>query len=910
MLGRRVGIGLLVAGLAAIGAWLVAGRGVEPDADRPSDAASTRAPSALDAPSPTAADLAAGRPRTIALSGAGDDDAPPPPPVDLAQADRDLDLHGVVVHEDGMPVTGARLSIVEKSWRRASILDIAAIDEESIGATTRSSTDGSFAFRLRRGQRVDLRVEATGLERFDRPACLAGERLRLVLRPGVTLTVVLVNEAGAPVASTIVRIFSQRDVGNREVEARTPSDAAGHATFPSLPGGTTMWVDVQPSVLGAPTWVPVDLPGSGTRDLRIVLVAGRTIAGRVTDATTGRPIAGARVGISWMLERAVLTDAEGRYAISGWSEKQVDDDLHAEAEGFARASAKPGDRATVDFALGAADVVVGRVVDAKGGPIERAYVATVPIGPDAGGEGTDLSRTTRTDAAGRFRLTSLSRTMPHAVVVTSPGHGRTLADFRPRPEGPGEIDLGDVVLVAGLRIEGRVLDADGGPVPGARLTLEGANADRSRRMGAGWDYPTSGYGDEESARSDDLGRFRFDDLSPGTYSLTARPALGNTVTRVVVLSASGDVLGADLTLARTRTLLVHVSDSRGRALAHAFVRARDPNSGTSFTRTEADGTARLSLSGAVDGLYVVWSEESDPEGRLFVGQDDVQVPPGATSVSVTLEDGHVVAGIARDGNGAPVALLRLEARRGEVTVESAQTDAAGRFRFVIAGEAPVSVVAVARRSGTGESWHRETWAGLARDVAMGAKDVVVVATPVPADRSLSVRLLQPDGRAAVGASVLLVAPSWTGAKATTDADGRATFTSISRGPWQVQGIGNTPAASDWLVATWKDVTADGQTVELAFRQGAKIAGVVRTFDGTSAPGVRIVLLEADGVLDAVTTVTDENGLFSILVDRSMSLPRTLVARPIGVSSPAADIVIRALPATGLDLRLPDPKAPR
>ncbi|MHC4472059.1 MAG: hypothetical protein ACYS99_13960, partial [Planctomycetota bacterium] len=57
--------------------------------------------------------------------------------------------------------------------------------------------------------------------------------------------------------------------------------------------------------------VPEDLPPPvdlSKADRERDLTAGRTVTGRVTDARTGQPIAGARVGAGPLLDRAVETD--------------------------------------------------------------------------------------------------------------------------------------------------------------------------------------------------------------------------------------------------------------------------------------------------------------------------------------------------------------------------------------------------------------------------------------------------------------------------------------------------------------------------------------------------------------------------------------------------------------------------
>ena len=130
-------------------------------------------------------------------------------------------------------------------------------------------------------------------------------------------------------------------------------------------------------------------------------------------------------------------------------------------------------------------------------------------------------RHTETDASGRFDLSGLHRRMPHTLVVMAPGHGRLLLDFDPREGGPGTIDFGVVTLPRARAIEGRVLDANDQPLARAYVELRGANADRGR-LRPGKPPLEHSYGNREARYTDDLGRFRFPDLSPGEYAFETR----------------------------------------------------------------------------------------------------------------------------------------------------------------------------------------------------------------------------------------------------------------------------------------------------------------------------------------------------------------------------------------------------
>ena len=91
-----------------------------------------------------------------------------------------------VVDEKGRAVAGALVRSVRRPFRRMVAL-VAATLEETEGPATRSGPDGTFALLLERGEQVDLRVRAKGYAPVVRRACLAGERVRIVLRWNVNI---------------------------------------------------------------------------------------------------------------------------------------------------------------------------------------------------------------------------------------------------------------------------------------------------------------------------------------------------------------------------------------------------------------------------------------------------------------------------------------------------------------------------------------------------------------------------------------------------------------------------------------------------------------------------------------------------------------------------------------------------
>jgi hypothetical protein len=132
------------------------------------------------------------------------------------------------------------------------------------------------------------------------------------------------------------------------------------------------------------------------------------------------------------------------------------------------------DQATnVDLPLQEALAVSGTVKDPDGGPVKNAAVRTVLFtgtvaGPIGGPQGTMV------DAQGAFAIGVLPQGQQYSLSVSAPGYGSVTRRVQPDEAQTNRLLLPPFTLkVANLKLEGQVVDADGQPVTGARVSLQG-----------------------------------------------------------------------------------------------------------------------------------------------------------------------------------------------------------------------------------------------------------------------------------------------------------------------------------------------------------------------------------------------------------------------------------------------------
>lgn len=350
----------------------------------------------------------------------------------------------------------------------------------------------------------------------------------LALPAGLTVEGVVVDGVGTPVRRAEIWLSTAFDdwMGGGAV---AEVDADGRFRVEHVPSGRALGA-IAPGFAPSPLHV-LDERSPGPVRLELVLPRrGGDLFGTVF-GPDGSPLAGAVVSAGapgarpqsygarfapWPA-RTARADAEGRYALYGLAEGELEVEARADGLALARATAEiaVGRGARLDFTLVAGLSVAGVVSDSTGQPLADAIVRAfdreierhfIPLGQydHRGAFGYPAART---DERGAYRLDGVP-----------PGEVRLFANPPPQPEhlrrrsemraesvmagASGDVLTWNPTLTEGRVIEGVVTYRDGYPMPEVFVSAR-----------------EPGTGESLTTRCDVEGRFRFLNLTHGPHAL-------------------------------------------------------------------------------------------------------------------------------------------------------------------------------------------------------------------------------------------------------------------------------------------------------------------------------------------------------------------------------------------------------
>ena len=434
-----------------------------------------------------------------------------------------------------------------------------------------------------------------------------------------TITGIVVSKQGDPVSRAIVSIATP----SRVVES-VVTDKDGRFAFGGLRPDTYQVTATKaahlPSAYGARhagrKGVSIALSsGASITDIQIVLSRGGLVAGYVRGAT-GEPLAGMLVNVwrvladgSWKEAGSTTTDDLGEYRIAG---------------------------------LLSGDYVVAAL------PLSRQQEAIELI------SAAQVDERVRSTLSGASTGTSPPSQVMQVARFTPAFSGNTSVAAeaqRLKVLEDSEQRVSDLVvgLVAGLQIEGQVVDSSGRPAAAVpvRLVPDGPQLP-----------PAVGGPSPIGAITDHTGRFTFKSVAPGMFIVEAADATSWGTARVV--GRTTDVRDLVLNLRPFLTVTGAISleaptptPSLREAVRLTLTRKAEPGrtSGTKVAVVERDG--RFTIGGLLPGLYALSSEISGTGGWF---------------ISSVIVDGHDVADTGLELNTQSIdgVVVNFSQRRSEL----------------------------------------------------------------------------------------------------------------------------------------------------------------------------------------------------------------------------------------------------
>jgi len=363
--------------------------------------------------------------------------------------------------------------VVER-WSEAPVIR-AAIRFPKSDVVINASEDGAFEIKgLRGGVKHQIQVEADGF---------VPQKEEITVQPGQAISKKIVMSGASSQAGIVVSVVDEAPVAGAKVllvgtNHQVLSNDRGQFTLDHVQSGQ---IEFEVSAKGFETRRIVETVTPDSKPLTVLLGGNASIAGEVTDAVTGLPIANAELHLDKTVLKA-KTDPVGAYQMMAAFPGSAK--LTIQAQGYPSRSEQlelePSHETRHDVTLTGTATIAGTIVDDTGKPVTNAVVQL---------EDTDYK--VITGLRGDFQMPQLRGGPARLNISAAMFAKKTLAvDAK-----AGQVQsLGPLKIRSSLTLRGTVVHAETEkPVVKARLSILGL---------------------ESKAETDNQGRFQLDALPP------------------------------------------------------------------------------------------------------------------------------------------------------------------------------------------------------------------------------------------------------------------------------------------------------------------------------------------------------------------------------------------------------------
>ncbi|MFN3243237.1 MAG: carboxypeptidase regulatory-like domain-containing protein [Planctomycetota bacterium] len=429
-------------------------------------------------------------------------------------------LRVTVLDVDGQPRRGAFVEVYRYDGADAGYSNLDLDEKEHRQRVGRLPTpkSGSVGFQLPAAIPYRVLVDVPPFAIEWRSGVHAGDELTIQLRDGAIVEGVVRDDTGAPIPAEHVMVMAKTDPRSGHRYAQAGADGAFR--FDRLMPGP-WYVDAESTHAAVHGGQGVALVSGETTEVTFALDRGATVRGRVVDASTGKPIRGARFGVGWTFDKPVLTDADGRFVMKGLG-GPFGNNLFLSCPGYCELQVQRPKQKTgvveIELEMERGVTVTGRILDRDGAPASDCYVAVVGMSHNGRMQETDWL-STRTDANGRYTIGDVRAVLQPVLLVRRDGCGRlTTAIPMAGAKAGDRVTVPDVRLRPRRIVHGVLRDAGGLPIAGQRVKLLGNHRGAPANTAHGGGF-LSHYLAERRTWTDANGRFFFGDLLEGGYIL-------------------------------------------------------------------------------------------------------------------------------------------------------------------------------------------------------------------------------------------------------------------------------------------------------------------------------------------------------------------------------------------------------
>jgi len=608
--------------------------------------------------------------------------------------DRYYFIKGRVTAAGNRPVARAAVEVIGGAGNTSFSFLRAAMEaglDEAVLAATSTDADGRYVLRLTKPGVYNLRGRSQGFAPAHALDVIVGARADavkdLALTRGYEVAGYVLDGAGRPIEKAAVAFYSTQGMrwwGSSKALTRT--DVDGRFELRIEPHSRRYSVRVVPP-RGVDITQTVQLPL--TEDLILRLPGTNALTGRVVDADTQQPVAGAQVllGVSkpgnsgWTPDysKPILTDAVGSFRVEGLGAGKVHS-LSVRAPGFADVQLSrmfPSDRELWDkmgkVKLGAESETMLPDIPIQRGRVLSGVVRDkrnqAPI-PGAVVELWDFvmgSRAVQTDLDGVYRFDGVGERI--AMVVTREGYatmreqpwpGFQVPQDRPEVQRDIELDPGGVV-------RGMVNAASGAPLEGALVRLQAAQTGRGN-----WTMAISLR--ELWTYTDDHGRFVIEGVPPVKLRAQAEaPGFDRGTSEDKQVRPAVEVRGLDITLYPGATVSGVVKSRDGMKLSGARITiSRDPGKDASMRdQWRALGSGISGFSNDAGEFFIadvpigdiMIRVEAPGFATLTERKAGVQAGQEIKGMGLEVQPAYTITGRVVNTNGKPVVNCWVRARR-------------------------------------------------------------------------------------------------------------------------------------------------------------------------------------------------------------------------------------------------------